>query len=265
MSSFTLDAIHQHLENAQMCVRLSKNMRSAQRHYLLNLGLTSLIESLELLRLEVRGEQSAAAPVIDPSDDLDAAETGSSVSSDHERLVVRVGGGSAGGADTDAEDTSPLAPSAASPTLSRAAFQEPLYHSPITTPRPVAAEAPVPPQAPAEETAPRPAAGDNYKTFLTAAGNPSQVFLKLPRNRNMIMLPVDYTGAIPLSRYTEPSGTVFEGTLRRVAERAKFLAGYAADLTSRALPVEQRRAPVNMKKEIFYHTPAGEERPLGAA
>lgn len=280
MSSITLDAISQHLENAQTLVGLCKTMRCAHRQYLLNLSFNSVVESLELLRLEVRGERMAAAPVLGGSDDLEAAEKGVSPLCSPARQHSE---------DDDAQsavDAFPTGSRSPSPSPLRPAFLEPLRNSPAPTPRPslaaavdahtavpVREEDDLPPLEDAVAVAVAPAAAGGapqqqpatYADYLTAARNPPIVWLNLPRKNRKIELTVDYTQRQPISSYTEPSGTVFHGTLRRVAGRAKYLAGYKPSMESRDAPEEERISDVDVKYDIMYAAPDGTHKFLVAA
>lgn len=281
MSAFTLDAIVKHLDNAQTIVRLAKDMRCAQRQYLLGLGLSAVIESLELLRLEVRGERAAAAPVISGADDLEAAETGTSPlvspSRDgdeppaapavaHEQIhglrafapppPLVAGPG-------PAQEEDGVGHGSRSPSPDRAPFLEPLRASPVATPRPaLLVEEPAPAAADGQESVTT--ASANYKDLLAAAGNPGTVYLRMPKYNRWVELPVDYTHRQPMSQYVEPSGATFRGTLRRVAGRAKYLAGYVCSLDTRDAPESEKRAMVDMKREMYFRNETGAYEGLGA-
>jgi hypothetical protein len=265
MSSITLDAISQHLENAQTLVGLCKTMRCGHRQFLLTLSLNAVIESLELLRLEVRGERMAAAPVLGASDELEAAEAGTSPLSSP----------ASGAAAQDAFPTGSRSPSPARPE-----FLEPLRVSPAPTPRPhVDLEAGMPAlEEVAIEVAPAEGARmaqqpfpvpvtertGTYKDNLLAAGSPPVVYLPLPRKNRRIELRVDYSQRVPMSSYVEPSGVTFHGTLRRVAGRAKYLAGYKPAMDSREAPEAERISDVDVRNDIMFAAPDGTHKFLSA-
>lgn len=259
MSFASLDAIQAEIENASTLVALCKSMKCSHRQYLLNLAVNAVVSSLELLRLEIRGERTASATVLPGADDLEAAESGQSTPATTPNRASQAAGGfvplPAQPAEKvqDEPDGTPFLSASAAQTP-RAPFLEPLRVSPVSTPRPtmeVVVDVPVAAAAPddADSTT---HAETTYKDLLAAVGNPTEVFLHLKKQRSYVSLAVDYSGQHPTSSFTEDHGKVYRGTLKNVAARIKYLRGYKAPREMADLPENEKRATVTMGKDICY-------------
>lgn len=254
MSVATIQSIQQQVDNASKLVGLCATMRPGHRDMLMNLAVDSLRQALELLQYEVRGERGTAA-VLPSADELDAAESGMSTphASEHSLLPM------------------PHEQIVGLRGTPRPQFLEPLRISPPPTPRdatPAEAEAqPAAPVAPgevaveanttadavdADDTASTAPTENTYKDLLAAVGNPEIIHLRVKKAGTYIPLPVSYEGRQPTSRFTEPNGAVFEGTLRQVAGRVKYLKGYKVSRSTANKPEEKKRAMVNTSKDLYY-------------
>jgi hypothetical protein len=107
----------------------------------------------------------------------------------------------------------------------------------------------------------------NYTKTLEDLGHPDYVVLKMSRRggNKEILLPCKYKEGAVHSNYTEASGKVFQGDLKRVAGRVKFLHGYAAKRSILPKCQEEKVSSVDMKTELYIYDPEVGLVPLGDA
>ena len=93
----------------------------------------------------------------------------------------------------------------------------------------------------------------NYTKTLEDLGHPDHVILKMSRRggNKEIILPCKYKDGSVESSYTEASGKLFQGDLKRVAGRVKFLHGYAAKRSILPKLPEDKVSSVDMKTELY--------------
>ena len=98
-------------------------------------------------------------------------------------------------------------------------------------------------------------------------GHPDYIVLKMSRRggNKEVILPCKYKEGAVHSSYTEASGKVFQGDLKRVAGRVKFLHGYAAKRSILPKLPEDKVSSVDMKTELYIYDPEVGLVPLGDA